>query len=275
MNPASKTSLDTNPTSVLRSISGNNGFQQAATAFASSAEAPEAVGSTGHSEVPVQQESATQESALTNKGATSQLVSSTDVVASDLISHVDVCPQGEVIALRINPESHPSHAAFVEAEIENTIESAIQIQQLAKMLHANETELKNREQAFEKRMRDWHASFSQTVLEQQNQFELRMSQLQQQASNVRCQQLHLMQLQTDIVKSHEASRAAIELLITDPESDAKTIETLQSLKHQLSGRFDYIARRWEHLAELMKNTRVESMARERFNDVVDWTDEAA
>ena len=248
---------------MLRAISSANGFDLSSESF----DADQAIAPKAPLDVPTND---TTMSAPTDDGTVSQVVS-----ASDVISHVDVSPQGEVIALRINPESHPSNASFVEANLENTIESASQIQQLAERLRENEKALESRKEKFEQRMSDWQATFVEKVADQQKQFELRMSQLQQQASNVRCQQLHLVQLQTDIVKSHEAARKAIEGLITDPGADAKMIQTLENLKYQLSGRFDFIARRWEHLAELMKNTRVELMARGATDDHVDWTEEAA
>ncbi len=265
MNHASRpSSINTNPNSVLKSIGSAIGFDLNSKSFdpVDAAHTPESVETLAQPSV--------EQTSQNDDGSMSQIVS-----ASDVISHVDVSPLGEVISLRINPESHPEHAAFVEAELENTIESATQIQQLAKRLGENEKELETRQRQFAKQVSDSHASFAQTVAAQQHQFEQRMSQLQQQASNVRCQQLHLMQLQTDIIKSHDATRVVIESLLTDPSSDTKTIEKFQSLKCQLAGRFDYITRRWEHMAELMKNTRVEQMALGSFDDNVDWTDEAA
>ena len=96
---------------MLRGISAAQGFDLSDASFdASQAIENDSV------EVPPQE-------ALIESGTISQIVS-----ASDVISHVDVCPQGEVIALRINPESHPGNASFVEADMENTIESANQIQ---------------------------------------------------------------------------------------------------------------------------------------------------
>ena len=84
-----------------------------------------------------------------------------------------------------------------------------------------------------------------------------------------------MQLQTDIVKSHEASKEAIESLVVSSEGDAKTIATLKALKYQLSGRFDYIARRWEHLAGLLNAQRDADLAEAGADDTVDWAGELA
>ena len=175
----------------------------------------------------------------------------------------------DVISLRINPDTNPIHENGPNSVMGSTVESVSQIQQLAARLEATEIELQQREAQLERRIKSWN----QTTAEQQSEFEKRIHQLEQQASQVRCQQLHLMQLQTDIVQSHEATRDAIESLVLKTGSDKKTIATLGALKHELSGRFDYIARRWEHLAELMHNIRTQIVAENAIDDSVDWAGE--
>ena len=181
------------------------------------------------------------------------------------------------IRLRINPNTRPDFECqdSVEGFLDSCIESAEQVQQLAQRLGESENELRARESDLEKRIADW----DQRVKSLESEIELKLSQLQQQASHVRCQQLNLMQLQTDIVKSHEASKEAIESLVVssegDSKSDAKTIATLKALKYQLSGRFDYIARRWEHLAGLLNAQRDADLAEAGANDTVDWAGELA
>ena len=174
----------------------------------------------------------------------------------------------DVVSLRINPATRRPADTELANVLESTYESALQIQQLAERLNQNEIELKRKESALQTRVQ----ACEHLAVRQQTEFENRLSQIQQQAANVRCQQLHLMQLQTDIVKSHEATKMAVETLVTESGSDLETVEVLKALKYQLGGRFDYISRRWEHLSELMKNPRVQNAAQQSIDDSVDWTE---
>lgn len=186
----------------------------------------------------------------------------------DPTDHSDLPPENiEIVSLRINPDSHPNLDDQVEDVLERTFESVTQIKELAARLNANEAALMKRETELADRI----SCTAQTEHEQRTELDQQRNQLNQQASQVRCQQLHLMQLQTDIVKSYEATRQAIENLVIGPSSDLRSIEILQALKQQLSGRFDYIARRWEHLSELMKNSRTQAIAQQSLDDSVDWT----
>jgi len=175
------------------------------------------------------------------------------------------------IRLRINPDTHPEFDSqeSVEGFLDSCIESAEQVQQLAQRLGKNEDELRARESTLEKRIEIWN----ERVQKMEAEFEFKLSQLQQQASHVRCQQINLMQLQTDIVKSHTATKQAIESLVVESGDDAQTVATLKALKYQLSGRFDYIARRWEHLAGLLQSQRDAEVAQHSIDDSVDWTGE--
>ncbi|MFK7766175.1 MAG: hypothetical protein AB8B55_02950 [Mariniblastus sp.] len=157
----------------------------------------------------------------------------------------------ETPTLRINPESTRSLEDEVVDVIESQIESSRQVQQLASRLKENEVELIRRTEQLESRIADW----AKVEREHELLFEKRLNELAQQSSQVKCQQLHLMQLQNDIVKSHEATRAAIEKIVSECDSDVKTIAAMKSLKIELSGRFDFIARRWEHLYNLMQFQR--------------------
>lgn len=167
------------------------------------------------------------------------------------------------VLLRINPDTHPQEAEDI---MQSTIESALQVQQLAARLQANEVSLMKRETELEARIKAW----DHEVQSQQTEFENRLNQLQQQASQVRCQQLHVMQLQTDIVKSYDAAKQAIEILVSENGTDVETISTLKKLKYEISGRFDYISRRWAHLAKLMQGQRDEETARHSIDDSIDW-----
>ena len=174
----------------------------------------------------------------------------------------------DVIALRINPDTNRGNESEHGNVLGSTVQSASQIQQLATRLEATEIELQQREADLEQRVHAWN----QTTVEQQLELEKRFQQLEQQASQVRCQQMHLMQLQTDIVKSQNATREAIETLVLENGSDKESFAALTALKYELSGRFDYIARRWDHLAELMCNVRTKIDAGQAANASVDWTD---
>ena len=195
----------------------------------------------------------------------------TQTGSADDAAQIPNVDEPRLIKLRINPQTHPELGGqdSVEGFLDSCIESAEQVQQLAKRLSESEDELQAREAELEKRIEIWN----DRVESLESKFESELSQLQQQSSQVRCQQLNLMQLQTDIVKSHEATREAIETLVVDSGSDAKTVATLKALKYQLSGRFDYIARRWEHLSQLLLSQRNAEAAQCSIDDSVDWADE--
>lgn len=179
----------------------------------------------------------------------------------------------ETIRLRINPETHPEfdNQESVEGFLDSCIESAEQVQQLAQRLGENEDQLRARESDLEKRIAAW----DRRVESLESEIDHKLNQLQQQASQARCLQLNLMQLQTDIVKSHEATKEAIESLVVDSSGDAQTVATLKALKYQISGRFDYIARRWEHLSGLLQAQRDADVAERNVDDSVDWAGELA
>ena len=175
----------------------------------------------------------------------------------------------DLISLRINPETTRSVDERTSDLIENHVESAKQIQQLANRLKQNEQDLQRRSAELEQKIQTWN----QTVAEQETLYQSRDAQLQQQASHVRCQQLHLMQLQTDIVKSYEAARLALETLFTEPTNQQSSLAALKALKYEVSGRFNFIARRWEHLAKRMQGIRDEQAIHNAHDDSVDWTSE--
>ncbi len=173
----------------------------------------------------------------------------TEIASPDISDGDGPDPQGEVPILRINPESRSLDDEVVHV-IESQIESAKQVQQLASRLRENELELNRRADELEARIQQWN----ETQLEQELVIEKKLNSLSQQSSQVKCQQLHLMQLQTDIVKNQEAMRAAIEMIV-ESDSDITTMAAMKTLKQELSGRFDFIARRWQHLSNLMQHQR--------------------
>ena len=148
----------------------------------------------------------------------------------------------------------------------STIESAKQIQQLASRLAARQLELETRQEELEQAESSW----SDDRDRDQQEFEKRWSQLQQQTSQVRIQQRHVMQLQSDLVKHQQAIRASIESLIGAEVVDSRTTRELKQLQHELGPRFDYIMRRWEHLYQLLENQRVQIVAASGADDRVSW-----
>lgn len=172
-----------------------------------------------------------------------------EITSPDMNDGKGLGPQSEVPFLRINPESRSLDDEVVHV-IESQIESAKQVQQLASRLRENELELNRRADELEARIQQWN----ETQIEQESVIEKKLNALSQQSSQVKCQQLHLMQLQTDIVKNQEAMRAAIEMIV-ESDSDITTMAAMKTLKQELSGRFDFIARRWQHLSNLMQHQR--------------------
>ena len=147
--------------------------------------------------------------------------------------------------------------------LQTTIESAKQIQQLAERLKQNQAELANKEAKLETSIADHKATSTQA----QKKIEKRLSQLQQQATQVRLQQRHVMHLQTSVVKSHQASKIAIEQLVTSELTDATTLQQMKAIQHEISDRFDYISLRWQHLFQLLENQRVQQQATRDLRDV--------
>ena len=186
----------------------------------------------------------------------------TDASASVKLKPLRIDPDTNPIVPRLSEESLDAWNGSEEAPIE----SVQQIQQLAIRLKQSETELDQRESELNERMR----KLDQTTLKQQKLFDEEQSRIDQQSSQVRCQQLHLMQLQTDIVKSHEATKAAVEALVRPSQTDQEIIAAFKALNYELGGRFDYITRRWEHLAELMNRDRVQNIATRSIDDSADW-----
>ncbi|MEL7497245.1 MAG: hypothetical protein AAFN77_06510 [Planctomycetota bacterium] len=154
--------------------------------------------------------------------------------------------------------------------LQSTVESAQQIQQLAIRLDRVKTELVEKEQSLHARICSWKT----TVEEQEQAFEKRCLQLQQQSAQARLQQRHLMQLQNDIVRSYEAAKTAISSIVDDQaqgQNGFQLTQQMKSLQQELGSRFDYIARRWDHLFRLLENQRVQLDAAQSADDRVRWT----
>lgn len=150
--------------------------------------------------------------------------------------------------------------------LQSPLESARQIQQLADRLKRTEAELEQREARWQQRMDAWQRTreASEASLDQ------RWQQLHQQAAQVRIQQRHVMQLQQDIVRSYEAVKRSVEALV-DREPGAPWPSGDQaSLHHEIGQRFDYIARRWEHLYGLLEQQRVGLLSAQGVDDSVRW-----
>ena len=171
--------------------------------------------------------------------------------------------------LRINPDTTDALDDQTSELIETHVESAKQIQQLAIRLKQSELDLQHRSNQLDQEILTWN----QTVSQQEAMHQKSLAQLQQQVSHVRCQHLQLMQLQTDIVKSYEVARRAIESLFNEPTSHDSSLSALKALKYEVSGRFDFICRRWEHLAKLMHNLRDQQAIQDSTDDSVDWLGE--
>lgn len=253
MKPASKASSITqsNPSSVLQSICSKNGFDLTQATFGDEA-TPSTSNSTSDE---FQQAEKDNQTAKTSAGAKTNETDRSD----------------ELVSIRISPNSNPAADSPGVDEMINSVESASQIQQLAARLEATEIELQQREAELERRIKSWN----QTKSNHQSEWEQKLGELDQQSSHVRCQQLHLMQLQADIIKSHEATRVAIESLVLKTGSDKTTIAALKTLQYEISGRFDYIARRWEHLSQLMRQVHTQIIAVEAVDDSVDWVGKAS
>lgn len=170
-------------------------------------------------------------------------------------------------------QRHPLVAMSDTGILNSTVESAKQIQQLASRLESIKSDLEKRENAINHKLAQWHKA----VQTREQEYEQRNGQLHQQAAHVRIQQQHVLQLQHDIIHSHEASRSAIEAIVTEHTEGRDTeglVRHLQVLKRELDFRFDYIARRWEQLHKLIENQRVAMTAEQSIDDRVWWSNPA-
>ena len=140
--------------------------------------------------------------------------------------------------------------------LQTTIESAKQIQQLAERLKINQADLASREAKLEASIDRQDAATTQA----EQTFERRLSQLQQQTAQVRLQQRHVMHLQSSLVKSHEASKIAIEQLVSSELTDATTLQHMKAIQHEVSERFEYLSLRWQHLYQMLESQRVQQQA---------------
>lgn len=177
----------------------------------------------------------------------------------------DANPTVPSLRLMIEPE-HARDGLGCEADqddiLQSTIESAKQIQQLASRLKQTQNELAARESRLQMSVEAHEVS----VLQQQHVVDRHLSQLQQHTSQVRLQQRQVMKLQSAIVNSNEATKIAIEQLVSSELTDATTLQHMKAIQHELTDRFDFISRRWKHLFELLENQRVQLEAEESFRD---------
>ena len=146
--------------------------------------------------------------------------------------------------------------------LQTTIESAIQIQQLAERLKQNQSELAAKEASLDASIQEQETIAAQDQLA----IEKRLSQLQQQTSQVRLQQRHVMQLQSSIIESHEATKIAIEQLVSSELTDATTLQQMKAIQFEVSERFDYISLRWQQLHDLLEKQRILRQATRRLRD---------
>jgi len=149
-----------------------------------------------------------------------------------------------------------------EGILQSTIESAKQIQQLAERLKLNQSELAAKEASLQAAVDAHESVASQGQLD----IERRLSQLQQHTSQVRLQQRHVMQLQSSLVKSHEATKIAIEQLVSSELTDAATLEHMKAIQYEVTERFDYLSMRWQYLYKMLENQRVRNQAAPEIRD---------
>ena len=159
------------------------------------------------------------------------------------------------------PEDHGPEDS--EDILQSTIESAKQIQQLAERLKQNQLELAAKEANLQTAIDEQEGIANQAQLN----IERRLSQLQQQTSQVRLQQRHVMQLQLSLVKSHEASKIAIEQLVSSELTEAATLQQMKTIQYEITERFNYLSRRWQYLYDMLENQRVQHQATQEIRDV--------
>ena len=185
-------------------------------------------------------------------------------------------PQGGATESPVEPDSvqnnHPPTLKLMVPEdhgpaesediLQSTIESAKQIQQLAERLKQNQSELAAKEANLQAAIEEQESTAHQAQLK----IERRFSQLQQQTAQVRLQQRHVMQLQSSLVKSHEASKIAIEQLVSSEFTDAMTLQQMKTIQYEVTERFNYLSQRWQQLYDMLENQRVQYQATQEIRD---------
>ena len=76
-----------------------------------------------------------------------------------------------------------------------------------------------------------------------------------------------MQLQSSLVKSHEASKIAIEQLVSAELTEAATLQHMKTIQYEVTERFNYLSRRWQQLYDMLENQRVQYQATQEIRDV--------
>ena len=159
------------------------------------------------------------------------------------------------------PEDHGPEGS--EDILQSTIESAKQIQQLAELLRQNQSRLVAKEANLQAAIEEQESNASQAQLN----IERRLSQLQQQTSQVRLHQQHVMQLQSSLINSHEASKIAIEQLVASELTESATLQQMKTIQYEITERFNYLSRRWQYLYDMLENQRVQYQATQEIRDV--------
>jgi len=158
------------------------------------------------------------------------------------------------------PEDHGSDDSI--DILQSTIESVKQIQQLAERLRQNQSELAAKEANLQAVVDEQESTANQAQLK----IERRLSQLQQQTAQVRLQQRHVMHLQSSLVKSHEASKIAIEQLVSSELTDVVTLQQMKTVQYEVTERFNYLSQRWQQLYDMLENQRVQFQATQEIHD---------
>ena len=158
------------------------------------------------------------------------------------------------------PEDHGSDDSI--DILQSTIESVKQIQQLAERLRQNQSELAAKEANLQAVVDEQKSTANQAQLK----IERRLSQLQQQTAQVRLQQRHVMHLQSSLVKSHEASKIAIEQLVSSELTDVVTLQQMKTVQYEVTERFNYLSQRWQQLYDMLENQRVQFQATQEIHD---------
>jgi len=189
-------------------------------------------------------------------------IGATQGVGSESVSQLASapCDYPPTLKLMVPEDDGPTGSEDV---LQSTIESAKQIQQLAERLKLNQSELAAKEASLQAAIDEHQSVASQAQLN----IERRLSQLQQQTSQVRLQQRHVMQLQASLVKSHEATKIAIEQLVSSELTDATTLEHMKAIQYEVTERFDSLSRRWQHLYSMLENQRLRYQATQEMRDV--------
>ncbi|MEM7456801.1 MAG: hypothetical protein AAF456_20830 [Planctomycetota bacterium] len=122
-----------------------------------------------------------------------------------------------------------------------------QSRQLVRHLQAKEIALNDQDSAHHVRVWNWERQ----VMQQQQEIEARWHAADEREASLLSMQFELLELQNELIDSQLSTRAIVSEL-SIPVDAGEKLEALESLKDELTARYDSIYQQWQRLYKLMQ-----------------------